>query len=351
MHLNLRVDPTQYVPQIRQVPRYDYIHLVRQPKYMVDMSLLNDKVHYLNEIFSPKEFVKQQDVRLLHAHHAQLGMLLLPFKQKTNLPLLTSIRGRDATMADQPVGYKEGMKKLVDQGDLFLPVCDYLAERMVDWGCPPEKIKVLYGGVDLRQFNYREVDRRRFTQNILTMGRLVEKKGHHVLMKAFKKISESFPNAKLTIIGSGMMEEQLQQLATELRLGDRFQLLSSVPKKVVHEKMQQADLFVAASMQASNGDVEGIPNTLKEAMATGIPVVSTTHAGIPELITDQKDGVLVQENNVDELAEALEFMLLNRSLWRDYTRNARKKVEQHFDQRKQLREQARIYDQLLGGSS
>ncbi len=350
MHLNLRVDPTQYIPQIRQVPRYDYIHLVRQPKYMIDMSLQNEKVQYLNEIFSPKKFIKRHNIHTLHAHHIQLGMLLMPFKKKTKLPLITSVRGRDATLADQPVGYMDGAKKLFEEGDLFLPVCEYLAERIVDWGCPPEKIKVLYGGVDLEQFSFRPPDINRDTKNILSMGRLVDKKGHDVLMKAFKKIKEHFPDATLTIIGSGVLEDELRKLAEELNLGKSFQLLNKIPKAIVQEKMQQADLFVAASKEAANGDVEGIPNTVKEAMATGLPVISTTHAGIPELVTNNKDGILVKEDNVDELAEAIEFMLLNRPLWESYALNGRDKVERFFSQQKQLEEQARIYDELLGGS-
>ena len=77
--------------------------------------------------------------------------------------------------------------------------------------------------------------------------------------------------------------------------------------------MANADLFCAASLEATNGDVEGIPNTLKEAMALGVPVVSTYHAGIPELITHNQEGFLVQENNVDELASALEYMLNERA--------------------------------------
>ncbi|WP_077622995.1 glycosyltransferase [Sediminibacillus massiliensis] len=349
MHLNLRVDPTQYIPQIREVPGYDYLHLVRQPKYMVDMSLLNEKVHYLNEIFTPEEFVKKNNINVLHAHHAQLGMLLLPFKNKTNLPLVTSIRGRDATLANQPVGYMEGVKKLFEEGELFLPVCNYLADRIMDWGCPPEKVKVLYGGVNLEQFKFRPPNIAGDSQNILSMGRLVEKKGHHVLMRAFKKIQGNFPSATLTIIGGGLMEEELRNLAAELQLGDSFQLFSKIPKSLVHEKMNQADLFVAASMEASNGDVEGIPNTVKEAMATGLPVVTTTHAGIPELVTNNVEGLLVKENNVDELAEAIEYMLLNRAVWKRYTFYARKKVEQYFDQQQQLQTQAGIYDELLGG--
>jgi len=349
IHLNLRVDPTQYIPQIREVPGYDYIHMVRQPKYMTDLSLLNDKVRYLNEIFSPKDFVKKNKVSLLHAHHGQLGILLLPFKEKTNLPLVTSIRGRDATLAGQPVGYLEHMKMLFEKGDQFYPVCHYLAERLKDWGCPPKKIKVLYGGVDLNQYQYRAPDLQGSGQNILSVGRLVEKKGHHILMQAYKKIKDKFPHSTLTIIGRGELQQELISLANQLKLGDSFRLLNHLPKEKVQEHMRNADLFCAASLEASNGDLEGIPNTLKEAMAIGVPVVSTYHAGIPELITHDHEGFLVEENNVDELAEALEFMLTHRNIWESYTKAARRKVERFFDAEKQLQLQAKYYNELLGG--
>jgi colanic acid/amylovoran biosynthesis glycosyltransferase len=349
LHLNLRVDPTQYIPQIRNVPGYDYIHLVRQAKYMTDLTLLNDKVYYLDEIFSPKEYVKRNKISLLHAHHGQLGVLLLPFKDETKLPLVTSIRGRDATMANQPVGYLENMKMLFERGERFFPVCNYLADRLIAWGCPPEKIRVLYGGVDLDQFHYQAPNLESSSQNILSMGRLVEKKGHHILMQAFQKIRAKFPNATLTIIGGGEMEDQLRSLAVQLELGESFRLLNHLHKSQVREQMAKADLFVAASLEASNGDVEGIPNVLKEAMATGIPVVSTYHAGIPELITNDKEGVLVQENNVDALTGALDWMLENRALWPFYSTNARAKIEQAFDLNQQLLQQAKYYDELLGG--
>lgn len=348
IHLNLRLDPTQYIPQIREVPRYDYIHLIRQPKYMVDLSLLNEKVHYLNEIFSPKEYVERNNISLLHAHHGQLGILLLPFKEETNLPLVTSIRGRDATLADQPIGYLENMKMLFDQGERFFPVCQYLAERISAWGCPSEKIRVLYGGVDLNQFMYRAPNKQN-SQNIISIGRLVEKKGHHILMQAFHKIKHKFPNATLTIIGRGELEEYIKSLASQLNLGDSFRFVNHLPKDKVREQMANADIFCAASLVASNGDVEGIPNTLKEAMATGVPVISTFHAGIPELVTNNKDGVLVKENDVDDLADALEFMLYNKTLWETFTLSARQKIEQNFDLTQQLLQQAKYYDELLGG--
>lgn len=348
MHLNLRIDPTQYISQIRGVPGYDYIHMVRQPKYMIDISLLNEKVYYLNQIFSKKEYVKKNKITLLHAHHGQLGILLLPFKEETNLPLVTSIRGRDATLAYQPVGYLENMKMLFDQGELFFPVCHYLAEKISAWGCPSEKIRVLYGGVDLNQYKYRPPNKEG-SQNILSMGRLVEKKGHHILIQAFKKIRDKFPNATLTIIGRGELEEHLKSLANQLNLGDSFRLLNHLHKEKVHEHLANADIFCAASLESSEGDVEGIPNTLKEAMATGVPVISTNHAGIPELVTNNENGVLVQENNVDELADALEFMLTNRDLWETFTVAARQKIEKNFELNQQLLQQVNYYDELLGG--
>ncbi|EOP90047.1 hypothetical protein IGM_02236 [Bacillus cereus HuB4-4] len=347
LHLNLRVDPTQYISQIREVPNYNYIHMVRQPQYMVDLSLLNEKVHYLDGIFSPKEYVKRNDISILHAHHGQLGMLLLPFKDETNLPLVTSIRGRDATLANQPIGYLENMKMLFDEGERFFPVCQYLADRLIAWGCPPEKIRVLYGGVDLDKYNYRTPHKEQ-SQNILSVGRLVEKKGHHILMQAFKKMREKFPNATLTIIGRGELEEYIKSLAIQLNLGESFRLLNHLPKDQVREQMANADIFCAASLEAANGDLEGIPNTLKEAMAIGVPVISTNHAGIPELITNNKEGVLVQENNVNQLASALEFMLTNRELWETYTVAARQKIEQKFNLVQQLQQQSEFYDELVG---
>ncbi|MED3357547.1 glycosyltransferase [Bacillus thuringiensis] len=347
LHLNLRVDPTQYISQIRKVPNYNYIHMVRQPQYMVDLSLLNEKVHYFSDIFSPQKYVERNNISLLHAHHGQLGMLLLPFKIETNLPLVTSIRGRDATLANQPIGYLENMKILFDQGERFFPVCQYLANRLIAWGCPQEKIRVLHGGVDLSRYNYQSIQKEG-SQSILSVGRLVEKKGHHILMQAFKKISGKFPKATLTIIGGGEMEEYIKSLAVQLNLGDSFRLLNHIPKDQVREQMTNADIFCAASLEATNGDIEGIPNTLKEAMALGVPVISTDHAGIPELITDNKEGVLVQENNVDELAEALEFMLINRGRWETYTLAARKKIEQSFSLVQQLQQQAEFYDELVG---
>jgi colanic acid/amylovoran biosynthesis glycosyltransferase len=348
-HLNLRVDPTQYIPQIRDIPGYDYIHLVRQPKYMINLPLLNEQVHYLSEIFSPKEYVKKNKIDLLHAHHGQLGQLLLPFKEETSLPLVTSIRGRDATLANQPVGYLDGMKLLFDQGERFFPVCQYLAQQINRWGCPAEKIRVLYGGVDLDLFPYRAPNQNG-TQNIISIGRLVEKKGHHILMQAFKKIKSKFPKATLTIIGGGELEGYLKSLATQLNLGTSFRLLNRVPKVKIPELMGQADLFCAPSLTASNGDVEGIPNTIKEAMATGIPVLATNHAGIPEIITHNQEGILVRENDVNHLAQALEYMLMDRSSWDRFSLSARQKVEQNFDQKRQLLLQAKYYDELIGGS-
>ncbi|WP_374701245.1 glycosyltransferase [Thalassobacillus sp. C254] len=183
----------------------------------------------------------------------------------------------------------------------------------------------------------------------MSAGRLVEKKGHHIVMQAFDKIRKDYPHASLTVIGSGREEEYIKSLASQLNLGDSFKLIQHVSKDKVREYMSNADLFCAASLESSDGNVEGIPNTIKEAMAIGLPVISTTHAGIPEIITHEQDGILVPENNVEELEQALRDMIENRENWETYTSAARKVVEERFDQEAQLLEQAKYYDELLKG--
>lgn len=347
LHLHLRLERSHFIPQIQQVPGYDYMHLIRKPKYVIDKNMNTKEVALLDGIKSEKKFAKKYEIKILHAHHADMGLLLLPFQAKTNLPLVTSIRGRDATFANQPANYHEQLKKLFAAGDRFFPVCEFLAERFVELGCPQDKVRVLYGGVDLGKFAY-ESRNPSDSQHILSVGRLVEKKGHHILMQAFAKIRDKFPRATLTIIGTGKMLNKLNELAAQLNLSDSFSLLNAVHYDRVAEKMSQADIFCAASLTASNGDLEGIPNTLKEAMATGMPVISTYHAGIPELIKDGHDGVLVKENNVDDLADALEYMLEHPKKWEKFGKNARRKVEKKFNLEKQLQKQAEYYDEIGG---
>lgn len=346
-HLKYKLENSHSTPHTQLVPGYKNIQLLRSKKNVLDRNLLTKDVHFLKDIKDPKDFAHNLNVKILHAHHGNLGILLRPFAAKASTPLVCSFRGKDTIVSSKE--YREDLKKLFKDGARFFPVCNHLAERIVDLGCRPEKINVLYGGIDLKKFSYIPPTIDKEEINILSIGRLVEKKGHHLLMKAFHKIKDKYPTSKLTIIGKGKYKENLVKLANKLKLGSSISIYDQLPYEKVANSLKSSDIFVAASLTGKDGDIEGIPNTLKEAMATGRPCISTYHAGIPELVKNKENGILVKENSVSELAEALEYMMENKQKWNKYSKNARKTIENKFNLDKQLQLQSSFYTDILKG--
>ncbi|MDO7488594.1 glycosyltransferase [Peribacillus frigoritolerans] len=304
-----------------------------------------ENYYNINKIKDLKKFFEEQDIIAIHAHHGSHGQEILPVCEKYNIPLIVSIRGRDGSA--RPEIFEKNAKRysaLNKHGAYYYPVCQYLAEGLRRLGIPAKNMHVLYGGIELDLFPYSnrtlpiEGEIR-----VLSVGRLVDKKGFVTLIKAFKRIYTQYPNARLHIIGAGEDEKKIKSAITEYNLKDVVILKGAMDSKQVSNELKKAHIFCLASQTAKNGDIEGIPNALKEAMASGLPVVSTRHAGIPELIEHQRTGYLAPEKNDIELAKGIQFFLENPDIWNDYTEKARKVIEEKFDVNKQIIEQQRLY--------
>ncbi|MFE4811637.1 glycosyltransferase [Peribacillus simplex] len=304
-----------------------------------------ENYYNLNKIKDLEYFFKEQEIIAVHAHHGRHGQEILPVCEKYNIPLIVSIRGRDGS--DRPEIFKKNAKRyssLIKHGAHFFPVCQYLAQGLRSFGIPDDKIHVLYGGIELDLFTYSTPTLPKEGEiRVLSVGRLVDKKGFITLLKAFKRIYIQYPNARLHIIGVGEDEDKIKSVITEFNLKDAVILRGAMDSKQVSSELKKAHIFCLASQTAKNGDIEGIPNALKEAMASGLPVVSTQHAGIPELIEHQKTGYLAPEKNDMELAKGIQFFLEHPEVWNDYTERARKVIEENFDINKQIMEQQRLY--------
>ncbi|MEY8757190.1 glycosyltransferase [Peribacillus frigoritolerans] len=304
-----------------------------------------ENYYNINKIKDLKKFFEEQDIIAIHAHHGSHGQEILPVCEKYNIPLIVSIRGRDGS--DRPEIFEKNAKRysaLNKHGAHYYPVCQYLAEGLRRLGIPAENMHVLYGGIELDLFPYS--NRTLPTEgeiNVLSVGRLVDKKGFVTLIKAFKRIYSQYPNARLHIIGAGEDEKRIKSTIAEYTLKDVVILRGAMDSKQVSDELKKAHIFCLASQTAKNGDIEGIPNALKEAMASGLPVVSTRHAGIPELIEHQRTGYLAPEKNEMELAKGIQFFIENPDIWNDYTERARKVIEEKFDVNKQIIEQQRLY--------
>ncbi|WJE45252.1 glycosyltransferase [Peribacillus frigoritolerans] len=304
-----------------------------------------ENYYNINKIKDLKKFFEEQDIIAIHAHHGSHGQEILPVCEKYNIPLIVSIRGRDGS--DRPEIFEKNAKRysaLNKHGAHYYPVCQYLAEGLRRLGIPADNMHVLYGGIELDLFPYS--NRTLPTEGeirVLSVGRLVDKKGFVTLIKAFKRIYSQYPNARLHIIGSGEDEKRIKSTIAEYNLKDVVILRGAMDSKQVSAELKKAHIFCLASQTAKNGDIEGIPNALKEAMASGLPVVSTRHAGIPELIEHLRTGYLAPEKNEMELAKGIQFFIENPDIWTDYTERARKVIEEKFDVNKQIIEQQRLY--------
>ena len=218
---------------------------------------------------------------------------------------------------------------LFNEGDLFLPISLYAQRKLLDLGCPKERLAVHRMGVDCQELPFRApgadgVHPTRF----VGIGRLVEKEGLRVSDQRRRRAGE---RATLTIVGDGPLRSVLSQRVVALGLVGSVSMVGWQTQPAVRQLLTDSDILVAPSVTARNGDEEGIPVTIMEAMATGLPVISTWHAGIPELVSDGVSGLLVPERDSDALATCLDTLHENQDLWPGMAAAGREIVEQQYD--------------------
>ncbi len=261
--------------------------------------------------------------------------------------LITTFHGYD--MSSFVIGNGDNVyKRLFLDGDLFLPISNYWKRKLIRLGCNEKKIIVHHMGINLEKFKFSE-RKKQSEKNIriLTVGRLVEKKGHKYAIQAIAKIIKKYKNIEYIIAGDGPFRCKLEDLILKLGIKSYIKFLGAVEQNKVLKLYQQAHIFILSSITASNGDQEGIPVVLMEAQATGLPIISTYHTGIPEVVVDGKSGFLVPEKDVDVLAEKLEYLIEHPEICPDIGRYGRKFVEEHYDINKLNQRLAAIYQNLV----
>jgi glycosyltransferase involved in cell wall biosynthesis len=286
---------------------------------------------------------------LIHAHFGTDGLLVLPLARALVVPLITSLRGYDVTRSDgallrsgRPIWmrYALGKKRLQRGGALFLAVSDALRKQAIARGFPEERTITHYNGVDLDRFQPGQAPAE--PGLILHVGRLVEKKGTKVLIEALTGLAD----AKLVIIGDGPLRGALERQARAL--GERVRFLGELPSDDVAQWMRRASVLAAPSVIAADGDAEGLPNVVVEAAASGLPVVSTIHSGIPEAIEDGVSGFLVPEGDAGALAARLTELLESEPLRREVGVAARSLAERKFSRQMLTERLESIYDEVAG---
>lgn len=277
--------------------------------------------------------LRQRRYDVIHAHFGPLGHQGLALREAGLLDgrLVTSFHGYDITRHVQEFG-EHCYERLFDRGDLFLPISERWRSRLIELGCESGKIAVHRMGIDCRRFVFTPRPRPASGPvRLVTIARLVEKKGVEYGIRAVARLLRAGHRLEYDIIGDGPLKEELARLIQELGVGEAVRLLGWKQQDEIAPILAAADVLLAPSVTGRDGDQEGIPVALMEAMASGLLVVSTLHSGIPELISDRVTGYLVPERDVPALAEALEHLIGHRESWPELCRAARVFVERNHD--------------------
>jgi colanic acid/amylovoran biosynthesis glycosyltransferase len=214
----------------------------------------------------------------------------------------------------------------------------------VNLGCPTQKLRIQRTGIPLDLFRYstrnRPIDGR---WRLLQACRLIEKKGLPTTLQAFAAFLKRHPNAHLTIAGDGPLRSSLEKLAEELQLEGKIKFTGFISQSALLTLYQESHFFLHPSEQSPDGNREGVPNSLLEAMATGLPCIATKHGGIPEAITHQESGILVPESDFGGIDRWLERLATDDHLRESLGKNASETIKEKFDLTTQLKKLEEIY--------
>ena len=239
-------------------------------------------------------------------------------------------------------------KQLFLQGDLYTVNTEFTRQQVIALGCSEDKIFKLPVGFQISQYSFcdRQLNSGEAVK-IITVARLVEKKGIEYAIKAIAKIAKDYPNIIYRIVGDGSLRESLETLVLDLKISDNVKLLGWMTQEQVRQLYDDSHIFILPSVTAADGDREGQALVLQEAQAMGLPILSTLHNGIPEGVLDGKSGFLVPERDVDALAEKLRYLVTNPEVWAKMGRQGRAYVEERYNIEQLNQQLVEIYQKLM----
>lgn len=297
--------------------------------------------------------LRAEQAQLLHVHFGTEAFLLWPVAQRLGLPVLVTLHGYDINTKRQwwesgrgglaLRGYPKGLLAMArDPRVHFIAVSRAIKERAIEVGIPADRIGINYIGVDTRRFMPGGLPLAQRNE-VLFVGRLVEKKGCRYLIEAFRQVQDRFPDARLVIAGRGPQEARLRALASELGVRARF--TGSLPPHEIRERLHRARVFCLPSITADNGDAEGLGIVLLEAQAAGVPVITSARGGAEEGIVHGSTGFAHAEKDVGALRDGLLALLGDDDLATRFGAAGRRHVVENMDIRDCVARLEKIYDQ------
>ena len=332
-------------PNIEVLPRPRINFLLRfQRKYLQRM----EPVFYRGEYDQLEGVLTRRNAQLLHVYFGHTGVHLLPFVRNWSRPSLVSFHGMDIMLRNEEPGYNHRLRALLATLPLVLARSESLGSRLMELGCDASKIRINRTGVPMGGFPHLvHSPPADGAWCIIQASRFIEKKGLEITLKAFAEFRKKYPNSELILAGEGPLEGQLKDLARTLGVGGSVHYPGFLNQKQLAAAYRSAHLFLHPSQTTTSGDQEGVPNSMLEAMASGLPVVATLHGGIPEAVHSGYDGLLVPERDTAALANALFEIAEDSVTYETFSRNAAQSVRENFEQGRSIARLEGFYRELI----
>lgn len=223
------------------------------------------------------------------------------------------------------------LKEKVERSKFAVTISGYNYRFLLDKGAPQNKIHIIHCGVDTGSFCTQIRESVNKIPKIGAIGRMVEKKGFDTLINACEILKKKKQSFYLEIAGSGPLYNDLKRQIDTKNLSEKIHLIGAIPHDQIPDWLKEKDIFVLPCKRDKHGDMDGIPVVLMEAMAIGVPVISSKISGIPELVEDGISGLLIDENNAEALSGSIIKILTDKHLRVTVIKNAIKKVKNEFD--------------------
>ncbi len=268
------------------------------------------------------------------AEYGTAGTQTVVACRRLGIPLIVHFHGFDASVHSVLKEHAVSYPAMFNEAAAVIAVSLAMRAKLISLGAPPEKVHYNPYGIDCQLFGGAAPAEA--PPVFLAVGRFVEKKAPQLTLSAFSQVYRVSSNARLRVIGDGPLLDECVGLAKELGIDKAVTFLGTQPPAVVQQEMRRARCFVQHSVEASNGDCEGTPVGILEAGASGLPVVSTRHAGIPDVVLEGETGFLVAERDVDGMAKYMLEMVRSPELAGQMGRRARQRIERNFSKDQSL---------------